>query len=198
MYILGLIGAKRCGKSSLAEYLAQHHGFIRVRMADGLKDMLYAMGLTYEDIEGDRKEVPNDLLCGKTPRVAMQTLGTEWGREIIGQDVWVAGVQQEIQQHVLRNPNARIVVEDIRFPNEALMVLRMGGKLWRIRRPVVEPRLSLWQAIPLCLGMPMGEHASEQYWRTLPHHVDIANDTDVDTFIRHAISNLPRDIYDAV
>lgn len=193
MYVLGLTGAKQCGKSSLAAYLAEHHGFHRVRMADALKGMLYAMGLEHQHLEGDAKEVPLELLCGKTPRYAMQTLGTEWGREVLGQQIWVSVAQAKITKLALANPNVRVVVEDIRFPNEAVMVLQLGGKLWRVRRPCVEPRLTVWQAAQLCVGFSVGEHVSEQYWRTLPHHLDIMNTGDVASFHQQAASQLQGD-----
>ena len=48
--------------------------------------MLYQLGLGEAHIEGALKEVPCELLGGKTPRYAMQTLGTEWGRDTDQQD----------------------------------------------------------------------------------------------------------------
>ena len=41
-----------------------------------------------EEIDGRWKEHPCSLLLNKTPRYAMQTLGTEWGRELIGENIW--------------------------------------------------------------------------------------------------------------
>jgi hypothetical protein len=49
----------------------------QVKFAGPLKSMCMALGLTEAHIEGHLKEVPCELLCGQTPRHAMQTLGTE-------------------------------------------------------------------------------------------------------------------------
>jgi hypothetical protein len=68
-------------------HLVNHRGFARVRFAGPLKAMMAALGCTNAEIDGDRKEVPCDLLGGKSPRWAMQTLGTEWGRKLIGDDL---------------------------------------------------------------------------------------------------------------
>lgn len=129
--IIGFCGKAGAGKSTAAAYLAERHGFVRVRFADPLKDMLRALGLNEREIEGDLKEMPCDLLKGTSPRRAMQTLGTEWGREIIHSDLWINAWSRRV------NGLARVVVEDVRFNNEAMAIKRAGGKLCRIVRPTV-------------------------------------------------------------
>ena len=44
-------------------------------------------GMIRRMIDGDLKEAPTPLFEGRTPRHAMQTLGTEWGRDRIGRDL---------------------------------------------------------------------------------------------------------------
>ena len=85
--LLGIHGKAGSGKSTAAQVLIDG-GFKRVKFADPLKNMLRAIGLTDQHIEGDLKEVPCDMLLGQTPRHAMQTLGTEWGRGCIGGEFW--------------------------------------------------------------------------------------------------------------
>ena len=87
--IIGLTGLAGSGETTVARHLMGMHGFVRHRMAEPLKSMLKALGLTEQQIDGDLKEVPCELLGGKTPRHAMQTLGTEWGRDLISQNLWV-------------------------------------------------------------------------------------------------------------
>jgi predicted kinase len=127
--IIGLLGKAGSGKSTVAAYLAQNHGFKVVRFADSLKDMMRQLGLTDAHIEGDLKEVPCDLLMGKTPRQAMQWLGTEWGRNMVGENLWVNQWLNRATRHRL------VVAEDVRFPNEVLTLRENGGKLIRIKRP---------------------------------------------------------------
>jgi hypothetical protein len=78
--LIALTGYAGSGKSTLADILACEHGFTVVKFAGPLKAMLRALGLDEREIEGDLKEQPCQLLAGHTPRRAMQTLGTEWGR----------------------------------------------------------------------------------------------------------------------
>lgn len=114
--IIGLTGLLGSGKSEVANHLVQNHGFLRIKFAGPLKDMMRALGLSEHEIEGDLKEKPCDLLCGKSPRYAMQTIGTEWGRDIIDPNLWVSAWRAAVE----RTPaNACIVADDVRFPNEA-------------------------------------------------------------------------------
>ena len=130
MELVALVGAAGCGKSTVAEIL-QGMGYHRLKFSQPLKDMLKAIGLTDECTEGKFKEVPCDLLSGKTPRYAMQTLGVEWARDRMHKDFWLNLWRTQIQKY----PNdAKIVAEDCRFANEADLVKNMGGQLWKIHR----------------------------------------------------------------
>lgn len=133
--IVGLIGFAHVGKSEVASLLMNEYGFKRIKFADGLKDMLRAIGLTEEEIEGALKEQPCEKLGGKTPRHAMITLGTEWGRKLIHEDLWVLAWRK----YVLDSPADYIVVDDCRFLNEAGMIRRLGGVIWHVERPGYGP-----------------------------------------------------------
>lgn len=64
-----------------------------------------------------------------TPRYALQTLGTEWGRGCFG-NVWAElGVRR-----ALAFPEDLVVITDCRFINEAKSVRAAGGEVWRIVR----------------------------------------------------------------
>ncbi len=129
--ILALTGLAGSGKSTAAAHLVNAHGFARVRFAGPLKDMMRALGLTDAEIDGDRKELPCALLGGKTPRHAMQTVGTEWGRNLIDPDLWIRAWQAAVARLPAGQP---VVVDDCRFPNEAAAVRAAGGALVRIER----------------------------------------------------------------
>jgi len=126
--IIGLSGKAGTGKSEVAKYLIGR-GFKLVKFAAPLKRMLKALGLTQEHIEGRLKEVPCDLLGGKTPREAMLTLGTEWGRNMIAGDLWVNAWKQTVEKMP-----TYVVTDDVRFPNEAKAVHGMGGVIAMIER----------------------------------------------------------------
>lgn len=129
--IIGFAGAAYSGKSTAAMRLVAHHGFQRIRFAGVLKDMMKVLGLTDREIEGEAKELPCALLGGKTPRLAMQTLGTEWGRDIIDRDLWVRAWRARVDQ---APAGVGVVIDDCRFPNEAQAIRAAGGKLFRIVR----------------------------------------------------------------
>lgn len=123
----GLAGA---GKTAAALHLVERHGFVRTRFADPLKAMLRAIGLGADEIDGSLKERPSALLCGRTPRHAMQTLGTEWGRQCVAQNLWTTLWSARAGDCL--DLGGRVVVDDCRFPDEADVVRRMGGIVVRL------------------------------------------------------------------
>lgn len=122
--VIAISGAAGSGKSTVSDFLALRFSYTKTKFAGPLKDMMRALGLDDRQIEGDLKEVPSDWLGGQTPRHAMQTLGTEWGRKCMGVDFWV-----EMWAKSTRLP---VVVDDCRFANEAAAVRRMGGRVLRL------------------------------------------------------------------
>jgi hypothetical protein len=130
--IIAFTGLAGAGKSTAAAHLVKHRGFERVRFAGPLKAMMLALGCTTEQVDGSEKETPCDLLGGKTPRHAMQTLGTEWGRDLIASDLWIRAWNAALAKVPAGVP---VVVDDCRFPNEADAVNAAGGILVRIERP---------------------------------------------------------------
>lgn len=139
--ILALSGLAGCGKSTAAAYLAERHGFARVRFAGPLKAMVRAFlaetgagpAEIERMIEGDRKEVAAPEFAGATPRHVMQALGTEWGRSLIHPDLWTRAWSAAAQAALDRGA-AGVVAEDCRFDNEAAAVRAMGGRVVRVLR----------------------------------------------------------------
>lgn len=135
--LIGISGSAGVGKSTAAQYLSQQHGFVHLKFAGALKAMLRTLlALTGEAeidrlIEGDLKEMPPPALGFRTPRHAMQTLGTEWGRDCMGENFWVDICKQQIQREIMLEQNS-VVVDDVRFENEAAMIRSLGGKVIRL------------------------------------------------------------------
>ena len=140
----------QAGKSTLAEALIYERGFTRVKMADALKTMLRALlayqSLRDEDIEmwieGALKAEPSPWLYGQTPRFAMQTLGTQWGRDCMGEDFWVEVASSKI--YTLLAAGRPVVIDDIRFENEYHMVRMFeAGFMAKVTRPEVDPQANM-------------------------------------------------------
>jgi len=119
--VIAFIGKIGVGKTTVAEYLVNTQQYVRLRFADKLKSMLRTLGLTAREVEGDLKECACDVLCGQTPRHAMITLGTEWGRDMIGKDIWVNALNREML-YKIDSGVTKFVIDDVRFLSEAKWV----------------------------------------------------------------------------
>jgi len=133
--IIGFAGKKQSGKSTAAAELVKS-GFTRVSFADGIKDMasllLLQCGYTkqevFEIMTGDKELVIAEI--GKSLREILQTLGTEWGRELIHSDLWVIVMRNRLGMMADRY----LVFDDVRFENEAAMIRDMGGLIVHVDR----------------------------------------------------------------
>ena len=131
--LIGLTGFAGSGKSTVAEHLAYEHDYHRYAFATKIKAMLgLGLGLTIEEMYGEKKTIPSARLGGKTPRYAMQTLGTEWGRQLIHPDLWCNLLMDQIR----REARLLVVIEDVRFPNEQAAIKALGGDVWWIVRDI--------------------------------------------------------------
>ncbi len=138
MTIIAFTGYAGAGKSTAANILIEN-GWARGKFAAPLKNMLRSLlrdqgvipELIEEMIEGRLKESPSPFLNGRTPRHAMQTLGTEWGRTCIDEDLWVDAAMCSV--------SGPTVFDDCRFPNEAAAIRAAGGIVVEVRRQSVGP-----------------------------------------------------------
>jgi hypothetical protein len=162
--VIGITGRKRHGKDTVARELVLH-GFTVVRFADPLKAMLRAFYGAHDlplleierRIEGDLKEVPCVYLNGRTPRYAMQTLGTEWGRDLIDTNLWTDSLKRRAAAH------DKVAVPDMRFPNEGEAIAELGGKCIRVE---AHQRVGV---------TAQSNHSSETGIDTLPVDLEISN-----------------------
>ena len=135
--LIALTGYAGSGKSTVAKHLVEKHGFTLVKFAGPLKQMMRCLALGDREIEGDLKEQPHPVLCGKSPRQAMQMLGTDWGREKIGAALWV-NVAVDAAHRALDHGGS-VVIDDCRFENEGEAIRRLGGEVVLVQRPGVGP-----------------------------------------------------------
>lgn len=140
--LIGLHGLAGCGKDTVAEFLCDNYEFKQISLADPIKKGITAMfGLPHEYLsDRELKEKPLDQLCGKSPRQVMQTLGTEWGRKTLCNDIWLKVAQKDIDysQKLATTKNYYLnglVISDIRFEGEAKWLRDQGGTIWHIHRP---------------------------------------------------------------
>lgn len=123
--IIGFCGLIGSGKTTAAKFLVENLNYKRIRFAGPLKDMAYAFGLSLEQVDGSEKEIPCEILGGKTPRLFMQLLGTEFGRNMIDKDIWINAWVNAVKKVPV---GVGVVVDDCRFPNEATIIRQMSPK----------------------------------------------------------------------
>jgi cytidylate kinase len=132
--IVGISGPAGCGKST-ARLTLEQMGWRHVSMAGVLKSMarvfFESAGLNDEVcINGRLKETPLQEIGGVSPRHVMQTLGSEWGRDLIAHDIWVQIAKSQCVSFMSKGFD--VVIDDIRFENEAEMVRSLGGSVVKI------------------------------------------------------------------
>ena len=129
--IIGLTGKAGSGKDTAAAKFVES-GFEHYWFSKPMKDACKVIfGWTDEHVYGKLKEIV-DPRFGVSPRMALQTLGTEWGRDCINKDLWV-----NIAKMKMENTES-IVISDCRFDNEATIIRSMGGIIVNVVRGDVE------------------------------------------------------------
>jgi hypothetical protein len=140
--IVGLVGFIGAGKGTVADLLVDRHDFFKESYANSLKDACSIIfGWDRQMLEGATpesrawREQPDEWWSEKlgrefSPRLALQLMGTEAGRDVFHPDLWVHTVMRRCEQAPWNN----YVIADVRFPNEINAIVNSGGKVIRVRR----------------------------------------------------------------
>jgi hypothetical protein len=142
--IIGVVGFIGSGKGTVSDILVEKYGYQKFAFADVLKDTVSVMfGWPRHLLEGDTNESRkfretiddfwDDRLSDKlgksiTPRYILQIIGTEAGRDVFGEDIWVSTLERRIRG--IEN----VVISDVRFPNEIKFVQDRDGMVTRVVR----------------------------------------------------------------
>jgi hypothetical protein len=138
--IVGLVGFISSGKGTAADILVSKHGFTKLSFADAVKDATAAIfGWQRPLLEGDTeesrifRETKDEFWSARmekdfTPRLALQMMGTEAGRNVFHQDLWIYALERKMAMY----PN--VVIADVRFPNEIDFIKSKGGFVVRVCR----------------------------------------------------------------
>lgn len=139
---IGLHGFAGAGKDTVAKIL-EKYGYTRVAFGDKLREALYVLNpLVEEGYGGVEYRVQYlvdkygwDSVKRNSPEVRrlLQVLGTEVGREMIDQNVWVNSVFKALEE------DKKYVFTDVRFVNEHQAIDSRLGLLVKIDRPGVGP-----------------------------------------------------------
>lgn len=134
--LIGLTAAKTTGKTTIANALAELSDSVKiVSFAAPLRSMLQAMGVSQHNLNVAKEEPIEGL--NRSARQLLCSLGTEWGRQMVNEKIWLWAMNQQIQKLVNEsdNPdNLIIVIDDCRFENEAEWIKQNGGQIVKLYR----------------------------------------------------------------
>jgi hypothetical protein len=93
----------------------------------GHKNKIHDLYAWKYDLERDNPE-------SISARVALQTLGTEFGRNILGENIWINNLLDRSKVCLLKASCQGIVASDVRFHNEMEILHNNNGKIIRLLR----------------------------------------------------------------
>lgn len=121
--LIGIHGKMGAGKDTLATIIHAlcPRQFRSNSFARPLKEGVKAMFDWDTNVLEDRKlKEAVDPFWGFSPRTAMQLLGTEYGRKMLCDDVWIKAAEHYYQQSLASGTS--VIMTDVRFENEATWI----------------------------------------------------------------------------
>lgn len=130
--IIGIVGKKYSGKSTLAKILLEHLGVKKTAIlsfATPLKTMIIKADIcSGAEIYVDKTEYGRKM---------MQLIGTELIRNQINQNFWIEKMRNQMASQCNKE---HIIIDDVRFGNEADFINSLNNNmLIRINRDVGQP-----------------------------------------------------------
>lgn len=144
IHLIGLYGPSRAGKDETARILIEDFGFEQRAQAAAIRKILLGLNPIITDNDGESwylqdlfKAYGSDwdevkAVCRESVDYMIQ-LGQSC-RDVIGLDVWLNTAIPPI------GSTQKIVISDVRQPNEYAAIRERGGHVWKITRPGVEFR----------------------------------------------------------
>jgi hypothetical protein len=139
--LIGLTGYARSGKDTVADFMVEDYEFVKLSFAAPMREALLklnpmiSVGGHYAPLVSAVRISGWELVKELSPdiRPLMQRMGTEVGRKMFGENVWVDLALKEAAKH------ENVVFADVRFKNEAEAIARAGGIIVRVTKPGVGP-----------------------------------------------------------
>lgn len=150
--IVGLAGKAGHGKSEVSkvfrrvwmadgDFNTDRRDEIELAFADPIKDAIGAiLQLDRRTLEYWKRVDDPVPPLHKNMRYLLQTLGTDWGRCMVQDDIWLQVWRLRADNFASLNAGKKvlIVAPDVRFQNEVDLINTIGGVVIRVVRPGVE------------------------------------------------------------
>ena len=155
MKLIGLIGFKCSGKDTIADFLVKN-GYKKMAFADNLRNILKVMFNWDSNFFTQEKKESKDEEWGVSPRLMMQLLGTEFIRNtcspLLNSDIEFNNKKEKFSYHIKKlfldninlfnDKNSKIVISDVRFPDEVKFIKWLGGDLIKVNRNITKNEFS--------------------------------------------------------
>lgn len=162
--LLGIGGRLTSGKDTVADYLVERYGWIKLNMSAPLHEAMLRLD-PWIPVEFEERHATGNwryselterfgyTAAKENPEVRrlLQRLGTDVGRKMFGENVWVDYADSTITP--LREAGENVVITGIRFPNEIDMI--HGNVAWG------QPGKLVWVERPSLVLGAEAQHASE-------------------------------------
>ena len=162
--IIGIAGPIGVGKSTVAKEIAKQLGSTNLfAFADPIKEIVVLLsGCNRTDLDDQSFKLTKFPDSDVTYRHVMQSLGTEWARNTVHPDIWLNHMRRRVE-----NTTGDIIIQDVRFENEAEFIRKMGGTILHIvgqdmPKPFVPEKASCVKKLQGLFGKENAVHASEQ------------------------------------
>lgn len=153
MTLIGLGGKYGAGKDVVADWLVENKNFVKLGMSDTLRQGIYELNpwikvdsqaseavrrlwnvnefASYREVADTVGYVEAKTLADA--RTFLQVLGTEVGRKLLGEDIWVDASCRAITAELIAGRD--VVITGIRYWNELDMISDLNGHTVWIDRP---------------------------------------------------------------
>lgn len=134
--IVGISGEKGSGKSTAARAIRDRHAVDVEAFGDRVRDVVVeAFGIERYWLDNPELKEREHPEWGITPRDMMQSVGKGF-REAFGGNFWVRKMDRYLRQEgLVVDADVPVVIDDVRYPNEAAWIRRQGGVVVGLVRP---------------------------------------------------------------
>jgi hypothetical protein len=149
--MIGIIGKRRSGKDTTADYIQSNYGYEKKKFAGPLKDAVEILfDFSKDQLETDKKD-EIDSRWGVSPRTIMQSMGTTYLQYELSKIIPNIDRNYAIKRMFLNNSNNnKIVISDVRFTHEADEIKKRNGILIKIIRDQNNTNLEIDNHISEC------------------------------------------------